>query len=166
MDKSEYELLFQTLNVNRHHGKIAPHKAILLISVIELIQSGHIERPFIPIDRTLENTFRSVWNRYVSQSSRFQCSLNYPFYHMSSSPFWTLVRLPEYEEKKDYSMATLKKSFAGATIPGELYAMLKDPTMANHFKNILINAFLDDNSHNPAALTALIPLFISLLMVA
>lgn len=85
---------------------------------------------------------------------------------MSSSPFWTLVRLPEYEEKKDYSMAALKKSFAGATIPGELFTMLKDPTMANHFENILIGAFLDDNSHNPTALTALIPLFISLLMVA
>ncbi len=138
--------LIQNLNVNRRSTKLAPHKAILLLSVIDLIEEGIISTPFVSLSEELTHTFKVNWNRYVPPSSVFSCKLNYPFFHLSSSPFWKLEKLPSYEEKKVYSMSALKHSFSGATISQELFNLLQHPDSRGKIKATLIATYLSNDT--------------------
>lgn len=150
MTTTDYKELFTHLPVNRVDGKIAPHKAILLLAILDMIDSGEIDTPFIPLTTSLENKFKENWERYVPSSSKFTCSMHYPFFHLSSSPFWKLIQLPSYEERKEYSsMASLKRSFAGATIDDELYSILRDYGNRKVFMELLINNYI--TNHKPIA---------------
>lgn len=130
------------LPVNKKDNLVAPHKAVLLLTILELIKSGEIDRPFIPLTKSLEKAFKATWNLYVKSSGSFKCALNYPFYHLSSSPFWTLVKLPSFECRKEYSLSALKKSFAGAVIDEDLFKLMKDDASRSVIENILIKTYL------------------------
>lgn len=67
----------------------APHKPILLISLIEAFQQGIYKSNKITITPELVGLFKSNWNKLVT--SQHTCLFTLPFYHMSSEPFWTLV---------------------------------------------------------------------------
>ena len=88
---SDYVELFSNLHTNKQHGKKAPHKAIMLIGVIELIASGHIQSNQIEFTEELENCFLKNWNQYVGKSSIFKPKAGTPFWHLNSEPFWQLI---------------------------------------------------------------------------
>ena len=58
---SDYIDLFANLHTNKQQGKKATHKAILLISVIELIASRYILSNQIEFTEELENCFLKNW---------------------------------------------------------------------------------------------------------
>lgn len=145
MCASEYLELFKNLNVNRSGTKTAPHKAILLLTVIKLIEDDIINTPYIPLSEKLINEFNSIWAHYISKSSGFSCKLNYPFFHLSTSPFWTLNKRPSYIEMKEYSMTALKRSFYGASLSKDLFDLLLQSDFRKKIKNILISTYICDN---------------------
>ncbi len=67
----------------------APHKPILLISIIDAFDSGFLDSQIIPISPELLSLFRSNWKNYVE--TPHDCRFALPFYHMKSEPFWRLV---------------------------------------------------------------------------
>ena len=166
MKAAEYKNIFQNLNVNRSGDSVAPHKAILLLSIIELIEDGVIRSPFIPLNDRLERTFKNTWTRYVPITSIFSCKLQYPFFHLSSSSFWKLEKIPTYEERKEYSMAALKRSFSGATISSDLFTLLCQPQFRDEIKTILINTYLTNSSSTLDCLKGLVWASIGLLVIA
>lgn len=48
-DKNYYLQCFSSLAVNRYHGELAPHKPILLLSLIDLYEYGVLDSMFITI---------------------------------------------------------------------------------------------------------------------
>lgn len=147
----DYQYHFQNLNVNKTGSKSAPHKPILLLSIMDLIESNQIDSPFIPISETLQRIFRQNWKRYVSRSSGFNCALQYPFYHLSSSPFWHLRRTGDYVETAPTSMKALKKSYVGADIDQALFNLMRDPRTREELRAVLISTYLSDSGHSLAA---------------
>ncbi|MBJ2184676.1 MAG: hypothetical protein JFR38_09255 [Muribaculaceae bacterium] len=145
MTLNEYIDCLSHLSVNKKGTHVAPHKAVLLLTVFDLIKKGEIDSQFIPITKSLEKAFELTWNDLVGSHSHFSCALNYPFQHMSSSPFWTLVKLPSYEFKKEYSMSALKKNFAGAIINEDLFQLIKDETSRAKMEQVLIQTYLSPN---------------------
>ena len=67
-----YVELFQCLNVNKQRGVVAPHKAIMLLSVIDLVEYGVITSNQIEFSERLEQQFQHNWSRYVGQSDVLQ----------------------------------------------------------------------------------------------
>ncbi len=139
---NEYKNLFCNLLVNKRGDYVAPHKAILLLAIISLIERGDVETPFISLSKSLEKLFENIWKVYVPTSSPFTCAINYPFYHLSSSPFWKLVKLPTFVERKEYSLGALKKSFAGAMLSGDLFTLIKNEEAREELKLTLIRSYL------------------------
>lgn len=73
----------------------APHKPILLLAVLDLVQRGVITTPFIDVTGDLvelNDLFNLYWRRIVplSQSS----SIAFPFSRLDREPFWELVPQP------------------------------------------------------------------------
>lgn len=67
-----YIYLFQNLHVNKRKGKRAPHKAVMLISVMDLIGEGVINTNQIEFSEELESRFKRNWQRYVGESDVFK----------------------------------------------------------------------------------------------
>lgn len=138
-----YKSLFLKLNVNKKGSKIAPHKAILLVSIIEMIESGIITTPFIELSPSLESHFNSNWRKYVRENQYYNCKLCYPFFHLASSGFWELIKTESHEEKREYSsMTSLKRNFRGALLDKELFQIIQSSQHREELLNILLTSYL------------------------
>ena len=67
----------------------APHKPILLLSIIRLFENGIVTDNQIFVLPELVASFKSNWTKLV-ETNHFPI-FALPFYHMSSEPFWKLV---------------------------------------------------------------------------
>ncbi len=101
-DISYYITCFKKLKRAPNLGG-APHKPILLLSVIDCYNAGYINSEKIYITAELMAYFKSNWQAYVRTAHTMNFAL--PFFHMSREPFWSLV------EKRGYNIElTSKKS--------------------------------------------------------
>ena len=130
---SDYIELFANLHTNKQQGKKAPHKAIMLISVIELIASRHILSNQIEFTEELENCFLKNWKRYVGESFIFKPKAGTPYWQLNSEPFWQLIpfeggykRIVELQKGNPYSPSTIRKNIKYAVMDKELYELLQD----------------------------------------
>lgn len=125
MTLTEYKCLFSIMSVNKRGAYRAPHKPVLLLTVIDLIEMSVITTPLVEPSDVLESQFKKNWGKYVADELPFNCQMNYPFYHLASSPFWKMVKSPDYEERKEYSMGALRKCFVGALLDEDLFELLQ-----------------------------------------
>ena len=144
---SDYIELFANLHTNKQQGKKAPHKAIMLISVIELIASRHILSNQIEFTEELENCFLKNWKRYVGESFIFKPKAGTPFWHLNSEPFWQLIpfeggyeRIVELQKGNPYSPSTIRKNIKYAVIDKGLYELLQDESNRQTLIKCLINS--------------------------
>ena len=79
---------FANLNVNISNGSCAPHKPILLLTIISLIDSGDIwENVIRPTDK-IRAIFEALWINYVPKELPFAVAPWTPFWHLKNEPFW------------------------------------------------------------------------------
>lgn len=79
------------LNRNKYKGCFAPHKAVMILAVMELVKTGHFTTNVIRLDKELKSTFKGVWQEVVPEGSPFKCEYHNPFTYMDSEPFWNLT---------------------------------------------------------------------------
>ena len=80
----------RNLNRNKYRGCYAPHKAVMIMAVMELVKSVHITSNVILLDKELKGMFKEIWHRVVPAGSPFKCEYRNPFTYMDSEPFWDL----------------------------------------------------------------------------
>lgn len=141
-----YIYLFQNLHVNKQKGMCAPHKAVMLISVIELIGEGVINSNQIEFSEGLEGRFKRNWQRYVGESDIFKPNAGTPFWHLNSEPFWTLVpfiggedRIEFLKQSNPYSPGTIRQNIKYAVIDKQLFMLMQNSVT----RESLIQTLLD-----------------------
>ncbi len=82
--------IVENLNCNKYRGCYAPHKAVMIMAVMELVELGHINSNVILLDKKLKVKFKEIWQRVVPIGSPFKCEYRNPFTYMDSEPFWDL----------------------------------------------------------------------------
>lgn len=140
----KYSHNFLNLNTAKRFGFKAPHKAILLLSVIESIECGLINNNRVELTESLEAIFLKLWEIYVGDSIIFQPKIATPFWHLQNEPFWNLY-LHSGENlntvRNPYSVQKLRLETV-AFIDGDLYRLLKDSESREKLKKILIRTYL------------------------
>ena len=68
-------------------GRKAPHKAVLLLAIMDLVETGIIVMPQFVLSEQLEETFKKEWYRYIGSPLIFKCKVSTPFWHMQNEPF-------------------------------------------------------------------------------
>ena len=141
-----YTNLFQNLYVNKQRGKYAPHKAVMLISVMELIGEGLIKSNQIEFSEELEGRFKRNWQRYVGESDIFKPNAGTPFWHLKSEPFWTLVPfiggediLESLKRTNPYSPGTIRQHIKFAVIEKQVFELMSHVEM----RVLLINTLVE-----------------------
>jgi putative restriction endonuclease len=144
----KYTKQLQSLNraSNKMLGK-APHKPILLLSIIQLIHKGEIQSNRIFITGELLIAFKSNWAKLVKTNHISNFSL--PFFHLGSEPFWRLVYVngqPDFKEKIS-SLGKLKSSIAFAEIDKDLFELLINPISRTEIENLLLEVYFQSTKN-------------------
>lgn len=145
-----YQALFTNLHTATVRGMKAPHKAILLLSVMELVERHVINTPYIALSDELINCFKANWQHYVVSTSPFTADIGKPFFHLQHEPFWTLIEKekslePVSSDKVNYSIESLRSKYHGALINESLFGLLQDPDARIKLRVALISKYMPSN---------------------
>ena len=85
MTLQEYLEVFRTLKVNSSSGHAKPHKACMLLAVIDLLDSGSLTQNRFVFDDRLKDAFSQRFEQYRQGNDKD--TPVYPFFHLSSAGF-------------------------------------------------------------------------------
>ena len=139
-------------------GVKAPHKPLLLLAIMQMVEDGDITSNRIELSDKLVARFKAMWMRWVDDGSQnesvmlceglelevsrrypFKCSIENPFYYMQFEPFWTLTKSERYEKRYTYTLKGVRTCFLYAVIDEPLFELMQNASS----REILRNALLD-----------------------
>lgn len=143
----DYVKEFACLSVGVVGGRKLPHKAILLISIMHLIETGVIEENKIPLEKRISSVFISTWKTYFNDAK--VPSVWIPFWYMKSESFW------HFKAAESEELLSALLSFAGHPSIGQMRPVIKyaffDDVLFNYMqiernrkqlKEVLLNTYL------------------------
>ena len=158
----DYIEAFSHLHTAKVKRRKAPHKAVLLLAIMDLVECNFIRNPRIELTDELVRKFNSVWKRYLGESSIFTPDITKPYYHMQYEPFWNLVEKHDLgtllvaedkpwsmggQEQKSlppggYSVKSMRNAFECAEIDKRLFEIMQNADARAMLRVILINEYL------------------------
>lgn len=151
------------LKYNNRGGYKAPHKAIYLLAILDLIDFEWITDRKFQVSHELVNTFEWNWNRYVGKNPHFQLNIWNPINYMEPDVIKRIFR-PGYENVKPASVGRCKEVFEYLEIPSDLWAFLQDANNRKDIRLLLIDTYLINNRTNThPALLQFAPLIVNTL---
>jgi putative restriction endonuclease len=134
---------FQNLKVDRARG-VAPHKPILLLSIIDNIEGGDIQSNKIFITPELVASFKENWSLLASDA--FQPRFALPFYHLTSDKFWKLHAREGYETAISMkgvmrNFSQLNEAIEYGEISDELFELLSNKESRDILRQVLLNTY-------------------------
>lgn len=146
-----YIKCFSELRRNKEKGG-APHKPILLLSIIDAISKGLVSSNRIYVTPELIAIFRHIWNSLPIQEGHL-AKFATPFFHMRTEPFWMLVPnkgretiLQRYSSITDFS--SLAKNVSHAIIDEELYQILLNKTNREILTSHILSTYFNGTTDN------------------
>ena len=140
----EYVQKMKRLRVDRAHG-VAPHKPLLLLAVIELIERGQIQENKISLSPDLAETFIKYWSKVTNRKP----NIALPFFHLKSDGFWHLHPNAGYEKVLDVAdritaISRLREVIAHVSLEDDLFVLLTDASNREIIRQTLIYVYLLD----------------------
>ncbi|MES2766448.1 MAG: HNH endonuclease [Bacteroidota bacterium] len=139
---------FKKLNPNK--SKLlgtAPHKPILLISLLQAFTSKVYNSPQIYITPELVSLFKTNWG--LLAYTNHNCNFALPFYHLKSSNFWKLIPKHGFEgilqsSSSIGSFSHLNATVEYAEISEELFQLICDKKNNEILKQFLLDEYFPD----------------------
>lgn len=123
--------------------QLAPHKPFLLLSILDGIRIGWIERPKITLSQDLIEIFFRYWNQIMGKDRNTTIAL--PFFHMKSEPFWKLQYTDGAEPYSNSpSLGGLLKRVAFAKIDDQLFQMMFDDEGRQIITKVILNSYFSE----------------------
>lgn len=134
LNLQDYLSLFRDLKVNHSSGHAKPHKACLLLAVIDLMDEKYITENRIKFDQRLRDAFSLRFARY-KQGNDKDNPVN-PFFFLSSSGFWHLhansgkqdALRERLESRAPGGVTTINRLVSHASLTTSLYSYFENGT--------------------------------------
>ena len=136
---------FANLGVCKKGGN-APHKPILLLSIIDLIDQGIINENQIYVSDNLLKTFEKYWN--VLASGPWKMGLYYPFIRLKRDGFWHITPKSGFKGSEPKTPEKLKEAVEYASLDSELFNLLQEPHYRAELIDTLVAAWFSSNRAN------------------
>lgn len=136
---------FVSLNTATIAGKKAPHKAVLLLAIMDLIADGTIATNHIVLSDELVLRFGQIWEQYIQADAPFQQKVVTPYWHLKSEPFYHLYftdRTPVTDIDNPYSVSKLRE-LVYASLDEDLFGLIKTESSREELSVILIINYLE-----------------------
>jgi putative restriction endonuclease len=79
-----------TLKVDKARGDPAPHKRLLLLVVIDLVEDGELKQEMLPLTGELAFRFCTYWTAVAHRRNQ-PPDVRMPFHHLKSGGFWAAL---------------------------------------------------------------------------
>ncbi len=134
------------LRVDRSRGFPAPHKALLLLSLLDMVDEGVVSSPEVTLTPELADTFQSYWRALFPESKPGAMYL--PFFHLRSDGFWNLVPVAGCESelshmRKATSYVELRRTVRHAALDEDFWEVLQDAKMRQQLRRALVGVYFD-----------------------
>lgn len=148
---TEYAKRFASLRTDKSRSRWpdaicnqAPHKPLLLLSVLDLFEQGGIKSNLIELTSDLGELFARYWERVLPFGQRGNIAL--PFFHLRSDGFWHLLPQAGRAEilnsvSQIRSLSRLEETVLGARLDEALYELLCLPEARMFLRAILIETY-------------------------
>lgn len=143
------EKIILSLHTNTQHGFPAPHKPILLLSIMDLVEDGVIQSNHIQLSDELIAKFKQNWKRYVGANPLFRSNIGQPFWHMRYEPFWHLIPfeggediLESLKNTNPYSITKLRTIIRYAELDADLFSCMQNVDVCARMRVKLIETYL------------------------
>ena len=145
----DYVEVFQNLRTNNKYGRKSPHKAVLMLTVIELYEQNVLSDNEIYYDDTLQSIFKKVWNRVLPEEPLFHSEAYVPFWCLESDSFWHIVPNRGKEDilslMRDTNIkpseAKLNDCVKYAELDEDLYFLMTLPSGRSSLKRALLETY-------------------------
>ena len=145
----DYIEAVKNLKTNNKWGRKSPHKAVLMLTVIELYEKNILMDNEIRYDETLKSTFLNVWNRVLPDEPLFHPEAYLPFWYLQSDNFWHIVPIRGKEDilslMRDTNIkpseAKLIDSVKYAELDEDLYFLMTLPYVRSSLKRALLETY-------------------------
>jgi putative restriction endonuclease len=127
--------LAKLCDLNPAPGKngLAPHKPLLLLALVDLVEAGKV--PGVQLDRTPELTFRFLgyWRVVAARRSQ-KPDIRMPFHHLSTQGFWS-------PRTADGRVSEARNTTAWVLLDEGFRAALDDPDYRNAVRRLVITRY-------------------------
>jgi len=125
----------------------APHKPILLLSIMDGVEKGYITKERIYITAELIALFKSNWYIWVKTAHTMNFAL--PFFHLSNEPFWKLIekaghQIPLTSKKSIKSFQALIQSVDYAVINYDLFHYINQTYTRELLRKTIIDKYFPE----------------------
>lgn len=146
----KYLNCFKKPRIDRAHG-VAPHKPVLLLSVLQAFQNNLITYHRIFISPELVALFKANWSLLVT--SNHDCRFALPFFHLTSDKFWNLIPKTDFENILQLkvamrSFANLNAAVDCAIIEDDLLLLMKEKNSNNILQQFLLDEYFPETKNN------------------
>jgi putative restriction endonuclease len=144
MSLAQYIQKITHLRTDRSRG-VAPHKPVLLLSVIDNIEQGIIKDNKVCITPELVATFMEMWGMLVKEGP-FEPRFALPFFHLKSEGFWRLVPFLDMapaltSSGSIRSFANLKETIMWTEIEPELFDLMSRSESREALRSALLDTY-------------------------
>lgn len=147
-----YESCFRHLKMAQTRGQVAPHKPLLLLAVIDLIEAGIITSCQIDLSDELVKAFERNAKLYADNIVHFRPNIGMPFFHMKSEQFWRLIPQSEGFKPGVTTISGLRRYYRYAEIDQELFDLLKNKENVSALRAALIETISQKEEMNRPSL--------------
>ena len=147
----DYVEAFKNLRTNNKYGRKSPHKAVLMLTVIELFEKNILTDKEIYYDEKLKSVFLKVWNRVMPEEPLFHSEAYLPFWYLQNDSFWHIVPIRGKEEILSLmsdtnikpSEAKLNDSVKYAELDEDLCFLMTLPSGRSSLKRALLETYFN-----------------------
>ena len=147
----DYIEAFKNLRSNNKYGRKSPHKAVLMLTVIELFEKSILTDNEIYYDDKLKSMFLKVWNMVFPNEPFFHSEAYLPFWYLQSDSFWHIVPIRGKEDilslMRDTNIkpseAKLNDSVKYAELDDDLYFLMTIPSGRSSLKRALLESYTE-----------------------
>lgn len=156
---------FKEVHRNKTKGCYAPHKPVMLLTVIDLISTGHINSTTVYLDKELKQRFKEIWEQYVPAECSFKCEYRNPFTYLDHEPFWHLCDDKNTAILSDVAFECMGNAKKREIFRNRLIWMIKNETLPH---SLHVFSIKDESSKSvvekmlsltPIISTTLMPIF-------
>lgn len=147
----KYIHIFQNLRIDNSKG-LAPHKPILLLSIIDLIESNFYEENQIFLTPELVKQFSNNWSLLVNSKKHIPL-LSLPFYHLKTSGFWQIIPNAGFETVIEFkgiakSINNLSQAINFVKLDDILFSLLKEKDSRDLLRFSILDKYFLDTKKN------------------
>lgn len=125
----------------------APHKPVLLLTLLDAVEQGIIKGNFVPITPELAALFRQHWQTLVLPGT-WQEKMNLPFRHLLHDGFWELVKDGQPQTAamvgEPSSIMQLAQRVDGGRFSLNLWPLLQEPVVRQALRTQLLATYFAD----------------------